>query len=163
MCDEFCFLKTCLCSIPSLTLPLASYNFVLQTDASQVGLGVVFSVQSDEEEWPVAFYSWKLQPRERKYSATELEGLAVVAAVDHFNSYLNTHPFVVETDHRALVFMNSARHTNGRLARWAMKLQPYSFQVRYRPGPSNANLCQDWWERRISHLQKDFRHSRRGR
>ena len=76
MCDEFLFLKDCLCSIPSLTLPLASKNFVLQTDASQVGLGAVLSVQRDGEEWPVAFYSRKLQPRKRRYSTTELEGLA---------------------------------------------------------------------------------------
>ena len=95
MFDEFCFLKSVLCSIPSLTLPCASDDFVLQTDASQVGLGAVLSVLSDGEEWPVAYYSRKLQPRERKYSTTELEGLAVVAAVHHFCPYLITHPFVV--------------------------------------------------------------------
>ena len=49
----------------------------------------------------------KLKPREMKYSATELEGLAVVNAVQHFDVYLVTHPFVVVTDHRALVFLNS--------------------------------------------------------
>ena len=139
MIDEFWYLKDRLCSIPSLTLPLASDNFVLQTDASQVGLGAVLSVQRGGEELPVAFFSRKLQPRERRYSTTELEGLVVVAAVDHFNPYLITHPFVVETDHRALVFLNTAQHTNGRLARWAMRWQPYSFQIGYRPGSCNTN------------------------
>ena len=137
--NEFCYLKTCLVSIPTLSLPLSSDIFVLQTDASQVGLGAVLSAKRGGEELPVAFYSRKLQPRERKYSATELEGLAVMSAVDHFSPYLITHPFVVETDHRALVFLNSSHHCNGRLARWAMRLQPYSFQIRYRPGASNAN------------------------
>ena len=42
-----------------------------------MGLGAVLSVQREGEELPVAFYSRKLQPRERKYSASELEGLAV--------------------------------------------------------------------------------------
>ena len=139
MYDEYYYLKDCLCSLPSLTLPLPSGNFVLQTDASQIGLGAVLSVQHDGEELPVAFYSRKLQPRERKYSATELEGLAVVAAVSHFDAYLITHPFVIETDHKALVFLNSAQHTNGRLARWAMKLQPFTFEIRCRPGPQNDN------------------------
>ena len=139
MLDEFLYLQKSLCVIPSLTLPLSSDQFVLQTDASGVGLGAVLSVQRDGEELPVAFYSRKLQPRERRYSATELEGLAVVAAVQHFDAYLITHPFVIETDHRALVFLNSAKHVNGRLARWAMKLQPFFFQIRYRPGSSNAN------------------------
>ena len=114
-------------------------QFVLQTDASGVGLGAVLSVTRDGEELPVAFYSRKLQPRERKYSATELEGLAVVAAVTHFDAYLITHAFIVETDHKALVFLNSAQHANGRLARWAMRLQPYMFEIRYRPGPANDN------------------------
>ena len=139
MFDEFMYLKDALCSIPSLTLPLISDQFVLQTDASVVGLGAVLSVQRDGEELPVAFYSRKLQPRERRYSATELEGLAVVDSVRHFDAYLVTHPFVVETDHKALEFLNSANHTNGRLPRWAMRLEPFTFQIRYRAGHLNAN------------------------
>ena len=139
MFDEFKYLQSSLCCIPSLTLPVSGDQFVLQTDASGVGLGAVLSVQRDDEELPVAFYSRKLQPRERKYSATELEGLAVVAAVQHFDVYLITHPFIIETDHRALTFLNSAQHGNGRLARWAMKLQPFSFEIRYRPGSKNSN------------------------
>ena len=63
----------------------------------------------------------------------------MVAAVNHFDAYLITHPFTIETDHKALVFLNSAQHSNGRLARWAMCLQPYSFEIRYRPGPKNDN------------------------
>ena len=42
-------------------------------------------------------------------------------------------------DHRALMFLNSARHTNGRLARWAIQLQPYSFKIRYKSGSENVN------------------------
>ena len=139
MCDEFIYLKDALCSLPSLTLPLTNDEFVLQTDASGVGLGAVLSVKRDGEELPVAFYSRKLQPRERRYCATELEGLAVVDSVRHFDAYLVTHPFVVETDHNALEFLNSANHTNGRMARWAMRLEPFTFHIRYRPGPLNAN------------------------
>ena len=128
-----------LCSLPSLILPIPRDEFLLQTDASGVGLGAVLSVVRDREEFPVAFWSRKLQHRERRYSATELEGLAVVAAVSHFDAYLVTHPFSVETDHRALTFLNTAKHSNGRLARWAMKLQPYTFKIRYRPGLQNEN------------------------
>ena len=60
MFNEFCFLKDVLCNLPSLTLPLSSDNFVLQTDASGVGLGAVLSVVREEVEWPVAYYSRKL-------------------------------------------------------------------------------------------------------
>ena len=136
---EFQYLQSVLCSLPSLTLPVPTDKFLLQTDASGVGLGAVLSVVRGGVELPVAFYSKKLLPRERRYSASELEGLAVVAAVNHFQPYLITHEFVIETDHRALTFLGTAQHQNGRLARWAMKLQPYSFSIRYRPGAMNTN------------------------
>ena len=139
MIDEFVYLKDVLCSLPSLTLPVPGDQFLLQTNASGVGLGAVLSVIREEEELPVAFYSRKLQPRERRYSASELEGLAVVSAVLHFDAYLITHPFLIETDHRALIFLNTAKQVNGRLARWALKLQPFSFTIRYRPGSLHVN------------------------
>ena len=139
MCSEFAYLRNVLCLVPSLTLPTVQDNFLLQTDASGLGIGAVLSVVRQDVELPVAYYSRKLKEREQRYSATELEGLAVVAAVQHFDVYLVTHPFVVETDHRALVFLNSTRHANGRLARWALALQPYSFSLRYRAGSQNCN------------------------
>ena len=137
--DEFLYMKNVLCSVPTLTLPMPTDSFVLQTDASGVGLGAVLSVVRQEVEYPVAFYSKKLLPRERKYSASELEALAVVVAVGHFEAYLITHPFTIVTDHKALTFLNTAQHRNGRLARWAIKLQPFTFTIRYRPGPLNVN------------------------
>ena len=137
--SEFNYLKDVLCAIPSLTLSEPTDTFLLQTDASGVGIGAVLSVVRGEEELRKAFFSKKLLPRERKYSASELEALAVVVAVSHFQPYLITHPFVLETDHRALVFLNSAQHQNSRLARWAITLQPYSFTVRYRPGTQHVN------------------------
>ena len=64
----------------------------------------------------------------------------MVTAVMKFDAYLVTHPFIVETDHKALQFLNSAHHANGRIARWAMKLQPFTFSVRYRPGINADSL-----------------------
>ena len=137
--DEFLYIKNALCDVPTLTLPVPTDDFLLQTDASGVGLGAVLSVIRDAVELPVAFFSKKLLPRERAYSASELEGLAVVTAVGHFQPYLITHPFVVETDHHALTFLDTAQHQNNRLARWALKLQQYTFSVRYRKGSLHLN------------------------
>ena len=102
-----------------------------------------------QEELPVAYFSRKLLPRERSYAATELEGLALVTAVEYFTPSLITYPFQVETDHRTLTFLNSARQTKGRLACWAMRLQPFTFTIRYRPGNQNANtdaLSRQAWD-----------------
>ena len=138
-CADFTYLQSVLCSVPSLTLPVPTDSFVLQTDASGVGIGAVLSVLRQDVEYPVAFYSKKLLQRERKYAASELEALAVVVAITHFEAYLITHPFTVVTDHRALTFLNSAHLQNSRLARWAMKLQPFIFDIRYRPGSQHVN------------------------
>ena len=110
--DEFQYLKHSLSHIPSLTIPTQEDSFLLQTDASTVGIGAVLSVRRNNEEKPVAFYSRKLQPRER-YSATELEGLAVVDSVDHFSVYLIGTEFTIETDHKALEFLNTAKTVIG--------------------------------------------------
>lgn len=91
--DEFHYLKQALCHLPSLTIPTQEDSFLLQTDASAVGIGAVLSVTRDDAEKPVAFYSRKMLPREQRYSATEAEGLAVVEAVDHFAVYLIGRPF----------------------------------------------------------------------
>ena len=58
----------------------------------------------DDEELPVGYYSKKLLPAETRYSATEMEFLAVVRGVEHFEVYLLGKEFVVQTDHHALQF-----------------------------------------------------------
>ena len=51
------------------------------TDASQVGIGAVLEQQRGNQWRPVAFWSRKLKDAETRYSATDIEWLAVVDAV----------------------------------------------------------------------------------
>ena len=63
-------------------------QFILQTDASDVGVGAVLSqLDNDGKECPLAFASKSLSPRERNYSVTEKEAYAIVYAVWHFRVY----------------------------------------------------------------------------
>ena len=96
--------------------------FVLQTDASMCGMSGVLNVIRDGAELPVGFYSRQLRNAETHYSATELECLAVVEAVRHFEVHLHGQPFNVETDHRALELLLSSRVLNHKLTRWALFL-----------------------------------------
>ena len=69
----------------------------------------------------------------------EKECLAIKFAVQAFRVYLLGQPFIIETDHRALEWLDRVKENNGRLTRWSLSLQPYQFVVNYRPGAKNGN------------------------
>ena len=53
-------------------------EFVLETDASYVGLGAVLSqLQDDKRLHPIAYASRSLHPHEKNYGVTELETFAM--------------------------------------------------------------------------------------
>ena len=137
---SFNLLKEALTSKPVLTTPDWTRKFILQTDASATGLVYVLSQKDqDEEEHPVAYGSKKLLLREQKYLAIEREGLAVVQGIKHFRTYLQGTTFQIETDHDPLTHLGSMKDSHGRLARWALALQPYQFTIVHRAGTANAN------------------------
>ena len=77
-------------------------------------MSTVGAVVRDGKEHPVAYNSRKLSSAERNYCATELEGLAVVASIQHFAVYLHGMQFMVEKDH--LSFLQTANLQNSQLA-----------------------------------------------
>ena len=122
---------------------------MLCTDASARGVGGVLCVQRKEKELPVAFYSPQLRGPECRYSASELEALAVVMTVRHFAHYLWGRRFKILTDHRALESLMTSRVLNRRLQNWALQLQDFNFQIEYRPGEQNLDadcLSRQAWE-----------------
>ena len=133
-------LKSLLCSAPVVQAPNFEKQFIVQTDASERGVGAVLS-QLDESgaDHPVAYFSRKLLPREERYSTVEKECLAVKLGIKAFRVYLLGKPFVVQTDHRALQWLDRVKESNARLTRWNLSLQPYQFKLAYRPGSQNGN------------------------
>ena len=111
-------LKNVLTSTPVLSSPNFEKMFILQTDASNYGVGAVLS-QADAEglDHPITFFSQKLLDREQKYSTIEKECLAIKLAVDAFQVYLLGRPFVIQTDHRMLQWLSNVKDENSRLAR----------------------------------------------
>ena len=136
---SFNLLKEALTSKPVLTTPDWKRKFILQTDASAKRLGYVSQKDQNEEEHPVAYGSKKLLPREQKYSAIECEGLAIVQGIKHFRTHLQGTTFQIETDHDPLTHLGCMKDSHGRLARWALALQPYQFSIVHRAGTANAN------------------------
>ena len=56
-----------------------------------------------------------------------------------FKSTLLNNHFTVYTDHKALTWLTTIKHTNNRLIRWVLRLQEYSFDVKHRPGTKHQN------------------------
>ena len=138
-CDRaFKDLKEAICSHPVLHSPDFDKPFTLQTDASGVGLGAVLLQEVEGEMKPVAYLSRRLLDRETRYSTVEKECLAMKWAIDTLRYYLLGRHFILETDHRALQWLNRMRDANMRIAGWYLALQPYDFTVRYRSGRSNV-------------------------
>ncbi|XP_055522681.1 uncharacterized protein K02A2.6-like [Wyeomyia smithii] len=117
----------------------------LYVDASPVGLGAVL-VQRDGTETAriVSFASKGSTPSERAYPQTQREALAVVWAVEKFYFYLFGLHFTIFTDHKTLEYIYGGKHQTGRRAcsraeSWALRLQPYDFEMKYLPGTSNIS------------------------
>ena len=69
-------LRDLLTSSPILRLPDLSRQFILRTDASDIGVGAVLLQQYEDGTFPVAYASKKLLKREQNYSVIERECLA---------------------------------------------------------------------------------------
>eukprot|EP00731_Ephydatia_muelleri_P014220 Em0007g1530a len=82
-------LKSCLVSEPILAFPDFTRPFILDTDASDIGIGAVLSqIHDDGSEHVVSYASCVLSKPERNYCVTRRELLAVVTFVQHFRPYL---------------------------------------------------------------------------
>ncbi len=125
--NEFEDLKSALSGGTVLRAPDFSQTFVLQTDASGRGIGAVLAQTVDGEDRPVAYFSRKLNKAQSHYTATEKECLAVVKSIEHFAVYLLGKLFELQTDHKALLKLQTMQNGNHRLMRWSLALQPYQF------------------------------------
>ena len=138
---EFDILKRALCSDKVLLHhPNWNNDFIVQTDASSKGLGAVLSqIGPDNKEHPVRYASRALQPPESKWTTREQELLAVIWACETFHRYLWGRKFFIQTDHANLQWLQAVSPQKNRLARWAMRLAEYDFELQHRSGKNNGN------------------------
>ncbi|ORD99505.1 POL2 [Hepatospora eriocheir] len=92
--------KHCLLSSPDMRHP-----FILTTDASDIGIGFVLSQEINGEEKVIAYFSKIHNAAQKNYSTTEQELLAVIKSVEYFSYYLFCQKFILNTDHKSLIYL----------------------------------------------------------
>jgi len=135
----FDLLKTALTQAPILAYPDFTLPFDLYVDTSDDALGMVLGQVQNGGEAVISYSERKLLPAEKNYSGTKREAVAAVAGIKYLQSYLYGRKFTIHTDHNAVHWLMKIREPTGRLARWALLLQQYDFELVHRSGKSNGN------------------------
>ena len=113
---------------------------MLDTNASDTGIGAVLSQEDDQgKERVIAYGSRLLSKPEWHCCGTRRELLAVVFFVNKFRPYLLGKHFKLRTDHGALTWLMSFKEPEGHMARWLEKLQEYDFEIKHRSGRKYTN------------------------
>ena len=138
--ESFDNLKGKLVDAPVLCCPDFNNPFILQTDASNLGLGAVLAQYQDGKEVAIAYASRQLKPNEQNYATVQKECLAIIWAIKHFHHYLYGQPsFTIVTDHCPLQWLRKMQPKNQMIQRWICEIQGYSFVVKHRAGLTNTN------------------------
>ncbi|GFW17389.1 retrovirus-related Pol polyprotein from transposon 297 [Trichonephila clavipes] len=166
--NAFRELKGKLMDKPVLYAPNFEREFIVQTDASNAGMGAVLSQLTEQgEEHPILYLSKKFSEVEKRYCTTEEECASIVFAKKRLHYYLDGNSFLVMTDHNPFVWLNRNVSSNPRLMRWALTLQPYNFRIVHRSGEQQKkqNFRSSVWdftrssEKRSGGRVKRFRYS----
>jgi transposase InsO family protein len=132
----FVALKDAILAAPQLAFPVRDRPLILRTDASLKGVGGhLVQLNDDGTELPVAYVSKAFNATERRWSTYEQEAYGIVYSIMKLRRYLFGRHFVVETDHRNLVWMDKAE--SPKVIRWRLSLQQFDFDVVHIPGVTN--------------------------
>ena len=75
--------------------------------------------------------------QKNNYTVTEIEMLGIMEGIRHFSPFLSNRRFEVVTDHVSLQYIENMKLQIGRLARWALFLMGYDFEVIFQNGRHN--------------------------
>lgn len=168
--QAFAKLKEILAAKPVLKIYQQGAPMELHTDASKNGYGAILFQVSQEDNLfhPVYYFSKKTTDAEKKYSSYELEVLAIIEALKKLRIYLLGYHFKIITDCAAFQKTMSKNDLPTRVARWALFLQDFDYEIEHRAGTRmhhvdalsrysvmNIGIIKDSLTNQIIHQQND--------
>jgi hypothetical protein len=126
-------LKKVMTTTPVLALPNFTVPFIVETGASDQGLGAVL-MQHDK---PIAFLSKTLSSNHKFLSIYEKEFWALIMVVERWRPYLQRQEFIIKIDHKSLAYLNE-QTLQSNLQRNAMtRMMGVQFRIQYKKGKDN--------------------------
>ncbi|HRO64990.1 MAG TPA: RNase H-like domain-containing protein [Candidatus Dojkabacteria bacterium] len=120
---------------PILKLPDYSKEFILKTDASDIGFGGALVQVHDDKEFPVSFFSGSFNPAQRRtWNNCQKEAYAVISGVAKYRNFLLENKFTIVTDNQALLSIFDPVNKSKMLNRWTDKLLEYDYVIKHRAG-----------------------------
>lgn len=140
--NAFNEIKKMLTTKPVLKAPNFDKPFILLTDASNYGIGVILCQEDEKgEEHPIVYLSRQLNKSEQNFAVIERECLAIYWGISKLKYYLDGMiPFKIVTDHNPLVYLRNKMCINSRITRWILSIQSYDFEVIHRKGKKHTNV-----------------------
>lgn len=135
-------LKEAILSSATTHFPNYELDWVLRTDASDQACGgtllqeYIHPTTKAKEMQVVAFTSMKFSGPATRWDIPKKEAYAIYRCVHDLAFYLTCKPFVIETDHANLVYIEKSDAAI--IIRWRMYLQGYAFKIRHIPGKLNV-------------------------
>ncbi|WVZ70538.1 hypothetical protein U9M48_019198 [Paspalum notatum var. saurae] len=124
--------KGALVQAPVLAILDFSKPFIVETDASDCGLGAVLM----QEGHPVAYLSKSLSGKNIGLSTYE-ECMAILMAMEKWHPYLQNGEFLLKTEHKSLTYLTEQRATTKLQLKALLKLMDLRYKIVYKKGCTN--------------------------
>jgi RNase H-like domain found in reverse transcriptase/Reverse transcriptase (RNA-dependent DNA polymerase) len=122
---------------PVLLMPDQSKPFQIKSDTSKVATGMVLTQLDSNGDWhPIAFLSKTFSETERKYKIYDRELLGIIWMLKEWRHYIqgSGHTTIVYSDHKNLMYFQTAQKLNDWQARWSLYLSGFDLKLIHLPG-----------------------------
>ena len=139
--DSFQKLKEKMASSPVVGMMDYNKKIIVKTDASNFGVGALLLNEDHLGVRNVIEYAgFSFNETQMRYPVIEKEATAIMYALERWQNYLLGREFVLETDHRPLMWLKSKKDVRGKLGKMSIRLSEFGgLTLKHIPGKHNED------------------------